>query len=159
MSRNIGWIVNILVLLVGLVFLWQSVAIPGGAADAVGPRAVPLFISLIVVALSLGLIVLRRRHPDSATTDIPITVRHLFLESGPLMLLVAIYAQLFYWTGYLAATFVIALVVFRLFSNSWRLSLVNAVIGSLLFYFVFIRGMGIYDPPGALLDLSELLIR
>lgn len=159
MNRNIGWIVNVLVLVIGLVFLQQSMGIPGGGSDAVGPRAVPLIISLIVVLLSLWVIVLNRLKPGSAAADSEITVRHLFLESGPLMLLVAVYAQLFYWSGYLASTFVIALFVFRLFSNSWKLSLANAAGGSLLFYFVFIKGMGIYDPPGALVDLSQFLIR
>ncbi|MGQ7843818.1 tripartite tricarboxylate transporter TctB family protein [Granulosicoccus sp. 3-233] len=159
MSRNIGWVVNLLILIIGLVFLQQSWGIPTGGSDSVGPRAVPLVISLIVVFLSLCIMVVNLLRPDIPAKDDEITVRNLTLESGPLMLLVAVYAQLFYWSGYLASTFIIALLVFRLFSNSWKLSLANAAGGSLIFYLVFIKGMGIYDPPGALVDISQLLIR
>lgn len=158
MDRNISWIVNILILVIGLVFLKASIDIPGGALDSIGPRAVPLSISLVVVLLSLCLLILGKFGKQAPDTDEQITPRHLLLESGPLLLLVAVYGQFFYWFGYLASTFVIALIVFRLFSNSWKLSIANATAGSLVFYFAFIQGMSIYDPPGALFDFSTFLI-
>jgi biotin transporter BioY len=62
-----------------------------------------------------------------------------------------------YLFGYLIATLVSGFVAFLLFQNSFKASAINALIGAVLFYVVFIRLMGVYDPAGRLINFSALL--
>nr|WP_306266178.1 tripartite tricarboxylate transporter TctB family protein [Pararhizobium sp. IMCC3301] len=161
MDRKIDFITVLLALVVGLVFLWQAWAIPVGASDSIGPRLVPLIIAMSAIGLA-GVQLYFDFHADGvAGTELAgddhISIRSLFLQAGPLILAAVLYGQMMVWFGYLVATFVAALLVFRLYANSLALTLVNSTAGSLIFYIAFIKGMGIYDPPGTILDISGFL--
>lgn len=157
MQRKIGWITNPIILLLGFLFLWQATMIPVGAHDAVGPRLVPLSISCAVILLSLLLIYFDLRpHRKLAWENQDVSLAALLLMAGPLILLLAFYGQMMTWFGYLISTLICAFGAFRLFGNSTRTSLVHSIVGGVLFYVVFVRVMGIYDPRGSVLDLSGL---
>lgn len=171
MDRNIGWITNIVFLIFGIVFFVESLSVPPGPAGLIGPRTVPLSISIIVIFVGALLIYFdmksakrsssKQRTPAShdsvASVKKDITPRELIYFAGPVFLLTAVYGVFLYWFGYLLSTWIVALVGFSLFHNSKKIALINAIVGSLIFYYLFIKLMGVYDPPGRMIDLSGLL--
>lgn len=157
MTRNIDIVALLLPLAFGILFLIEATGIPSGASDSIGPRRVPLIISISVIVLSLVLIWMAWRDPGPEGDD-HITPTSLFLQAGPLILAAVLYGQMIIWFGYLISTFIAAFFVFRLYGNRVALTLANSAVGAVLFYIAFIKGMGIYDPPGTLVDISNLLI-
>lgn len=157
MTRNIDIVALLLPLAFGLLFLAESLGIPAGASDSIGPRRVPLVISISVIVLSLILVVQALRAPGAASAD-HITPRSLMLQAGPLILIAVLYGQMIVWFGYLLSTFVAGLLVFRLYANSIAVTVAHAAIGAIVFYLAFVKGMRIYDPPGTLIDISAFLI-
>ena len=158
MNRNIGWITTPIMLIAGVVFFWHSLDIPAGSSDAIGPRLVPMLMSGAAILLCLPLIYHDLRpHRRAKWANDDITIEALLLTAGPLILMVAVYGNMLAWFGYLLSTIACSIVVFRLFGNSIRASLIHGVIGGIVFYALFIRFMGIYDPSGSILNISDLL--
>jgi hypothetical protein len=58
------------------------------------------------------------------------------------------------WFGYFAATLFCGICVFRLFGNSWRAAVLHGAIGASVLYALFFWLLGLYDPPGTVLDLT-----
>lgn len=82
---------------------------------------------------------------------------HLFLRSsGPLLLLLCGYGLLHGWFGYLMATALCGYAVFALFGNRLNTVLLHGSISAVVFYIIFINVLNIYDPPGILLDVSNV---
>lgn len=155
MDREIGWIASAVFLCVGVAFLVASLQIPAGTAMTLGPGVVPTAMSVAVIALAGVALVLDLRRPQPGRA---VTLRDLLTGAVPLVLLVAAYAQTMVWVGYLPATVLAAVAAFRLFGNPWSTSLLHGGIGGAAFYVIFIRAMGIYDPPGTLFDSSAWLM-
>ena len=157
MTRNIDIVALLLTLSFGILFLIESLFIPAGASDSIGPRRVSLIISASVIVLSLVIIWVMWRNPGSGSDD-HITPQSLLLQAGPLVLAAVLYGQMIVWFGYLIATFIAAFLVFRIYGNNLFLTLANSAAGAVLFYLAFVKGMGVYDPPGTWIDISNLLI-
>lgn len=158
MNRNIGWIATPIIAITGVVFFWHSLDIPAGSSDAIGPRLVPMLMSGAAILLCLPLIYHDlRSHRRANWANHDITIEALLMTAGPMILMVAVYGNLLAWFGYLLSTIACGVVVFRLFGNSFRTSLIHGIFGGVIFYVIFIRLMGIYDPSGTILDISDLL--
>lgn len=156
MTKNFDIAALLLSLAFGVLFFYEALGIPAGASDAIGPRRLPIIISVSVILLSLLLIWMTWNDADDGGDHI--TPKSLFLQAGPLILLGALYGQMMVWFGYLIATFLAALLGFRFYGNGIGLTVANAAGAAILFYFAFVKGMGIYDPPGTLVDISNLLV-
>nr|WP_280520617.1 tripartite tricarboxylate transporter TctB family protein [Phaeobacter sp. J2-8] len=149
---------NVVILVFGLVFLFEAIKIPAGFADSIGPRLVPVSVAIATIGLTLLLMLVDWRTADPEETSHDITARNLLVQAGPMLMLAVLSGLMIGWLGYLLATAIGGVVIFRLFANSWRLSLANGLACAIVFYLLFIKGMGIYDPPGTILDISNYLI-
>ncbi len=76
--------------------------------------------------------------------------------SGPLLLLLCGYGLLHGWFGYLIATALCGYAVFALFGNRLNTVLLHGSVSAVIFYIIFINVLNIYDPPGLLLDVSNV---
>ncbi len=141
------------------------------AADSLmAPRAVGLF--LLVLLIYQVIVYFRSVKTNKAagnkTADIEtnqsgeaavenIFDLQLFLRSsGPLLLLLCIYGLFHGWFGYLIATALSGYAVFALFGNRLNKVLLHGSIGAIIFYFLFVNLLNVYDPPGTLLDVSNV---
>lgn len=169
------------VILIGLFFLWQALIISMGLADdVVGPRAVPIFLAATLIALGvlIGIFALfeRKRAGADAPQALPEgeTAASLeakqaaeedfgFLDSDLKRVFAVIglgfvYIALFYALGYLLATFIsLALMLFVFGNRNILVVLAASLAGALIYQYVFMGLMGLYDPPGQLFDLNAAL--
>lgn len=116
------------------------------AYEPVGPRAFPLGLSL-VIALCSGWLVYHgggAAPPNPAGANLRITL---------MVGLIAAYAFLFVWLGFVIANIAMVALVGRLFGGSWVKSLISGVVMSLLFFVLFDRLLDVVLPTGLLGDL------
>lgn len=113
------------------------------AYEPVGPRAFPLGLSL-VIALCSGWLVFKgggeaAPNPEGAN-----------LRIATMVGLVAGYALLFVWLGFVLANAAMVVFVGRLFGGSWIKVLVAGVVMSVLFFLLFDRVLDVVLPTGLL---------
>jgi len=141
-------------LLFGLVMIYGSITMEPSFSGTNEHRWVPLGMS-IFVSLLAGWICLRRQFSPEVDPDgARIERRNFFLLVLPCILLLAAYAQAYIWFGYVAATFVCGVLVFRLFQNGWLSSTLQSAVATMVLYVLFFVLLKLYNPPGRLLDLS-----
>ena len=151
-------LVSLVVIGMGVFFLWQARMIENFENDPVGPELVPTILSLLMIGLG-GLSVVNGlifSKPDGASR-IKVSIPAL-LWIGAVTGFGIIYFFLFLAVGYLLATIVtlgVVLVVFGVRHPAQVLLI--SVLGGAAYYFIFIRLMRVYDPPGSLIDLSTFL--
>jgi len=156
MDRNIGWFTTAVFLAFGGAFFLASLTIPGGTSTTLGPAVVPRAVSLMMVILAAIVLVADFRTRDKGPIKQDITPRDLLFRAGPLIALIAVYGQFMLWFGYLIATLLSGYIAFRLFGNSRKASALHSILAGTLFYFCFVYLLGIYDPPGSLIDMTLL---
>lgn len=113
------------------------------AYEPVGPRAFPLGLSL-VIALCSGWLVYKgggEAAPNPAGAN---------LRIATMVGLVAGYALLFVWLGFVLANTVMVVFVGRLFGGGWTKVLVTAVVMSVLFFLLFDKVLDVVLPTGLL---------
>lgn len=113
------------------------------AYEPVGPRAFPLGLSL-VIALCSGWLVYQgggEAAPNPAGAN---------LRIATMVGLVAGYALLFVWLGFVLANAVMVVFVGRLFGGGWTKVLVTAVVMSVLFFLLFDKVLDVVLPTGLL---------
>lgn len=171
MNRNINWLPNAALLVFGLVFLWGSLQLEPDSAGGIGARSLPLSMSVLLLILVAVQTFFDFRKParkaetaqsgeeatDNGSGGEIINLRVFALYSGPVFLLVVAYGFLHGWFGYFLSTLLSAIAVFLLFRNTPKNVLLHSVVGTFVFYFVFIYLLNVYDPPGSLVDVSELM--
>jgi putative tricarboxylic transport membrane protein len=113
------------------------------AYEPVGPRAFPLGLSL-VIALCSGWLVFKgggevEPNPEGANLRIAMMVG-----------LIAAYAFLFVWLGFVLANAVMVIFVGRLFGGSWTKVLISGVVMSVSFYLLFDKVLDVVLPTGLL---------
>ena len=165
---------------VGAFFAALAATISPDSYDTVGPRFVPAL--LAGAMLGLGALVAlggwrRARRPSGvapgapsvgsgATDPVPTTDDDFGFRGSDIRRVVqvigcgVVYVALFWALGYLVATAVAMLLMLLAFGNRSPLVLVLVPIAAALVYqYVFVGLMGLYDPAGALVDLSGLSAR
>lgn len=156
------------VIFVGLVFLFlaRQIATPKfqTAAEAlVGPAMVPTVIASLIIALgSLELIgVLREKDPEGRPSEIADDDEEkseLTLHMIARIVATAIIGFAYIWlltaTGYIISTAITLPTLLVLFgTSSIRKLAIMTIVGTAIYYFVFFRLMGLYDPAGWLINI------
>ena len=116
------------------------------AYEPVGPRAFPLGLSLVIALCSAWLVYQGggAAEPNPAGANLRISL---------MVGMIAVYAFLFVWLGFVIANAVMVTFVGRLFGGSWVKSVVSGVVMSLLFFLLFDKLLDVVLPTGLLGDL------
>ncbi|MEM8977927.1 MAG: tripartite tricarboxylate transporter TctB family protein [Pseudomonadota bacterium] len=145
--------VSAVVLLVGLFFIFQSFTIET-SREAVGPRTMPLIISvaLVLSGLWLGLRAFRGKTGElkHGYGFLDSDMRRIFLIVG----CGAIFVALFWAFGYFTAlifTLVAMLATFGV--RNWVAMIVGPIVLAFAFQWLFMGVMLLNDPKGALVDM------
>ncbi len=152
MDRRIDWLPAFAFAIFGALFFYESfqiVSFGQGSGGTIVPRAASGLVMILAV-IQLALVVLGRSHGAADHIDL----REFAAHSGPIIFLMVLYGYCHGWFGYFIATFICALIAFKLFENSWRASLIHAAAGTIVLYVVFIKVLGVYDPAGRLINIS-----
>ena len=157
-TRNKDLLISLTVIGMGIFFLLQTRMIESFGDDDVGPELVPTILSWLMIALGGLSAVFRLIFPDpndKAQLRVPSSS---LLWIGAITGLGLIYFFLFLATGYLLSTIVILGVILIAFGvrHPTRVLFIS-VLGGMAYYFIFIRVMKVYDPPGTLIDISTIL--
>ena len=152
MRSTLDWLAAAAFALFGAVFLVAALRIGPSFGGGTGHRTLPIAVSAAILLLSLIVLARELRSPPEGLD--PIGAPDFFRRALPLAGLMFLNGLGFVWFGYLAATLVTAILVFRLFGNSWPRALVHGTVGALVFYVLFFPVMGLYEPGGRLFDLS-----
>lgn len=113
------------------------------AYEPVGPKAFPLLIALIIALCGVRLIV---KGGNPAEPNPPGANARIAMMVG----LVAGYAFLFQWLGFVIATAAMTILVGRLFGGSWVKSAIGGVVMAVGFFFLFDRALDVVLPTGLL---------
>ena len=113
------------------------------AYEPVGPRAFPLGLSLVIALCSGWLIY---KGGGDAAPNPPGANLRIALMVG----LIAAYAFLFVWLGFVIANAIMVTVVGRLFGGSWLKAAITGVVMSVLFFLLFDRLLDVVLPTGLL---------
>lgn len=113
------------------------------AYEPVGPRAFPLGLAL-VIALCGGWLVYKgggdaEPNPEGANLRISIMVA-----------LIAGYALIFVWLGFVIANTLMVTIVGRLFGGSWTKCVITGVVMSVSFFLLFDKLLDVVLPAGML---------
>lgn len=113
------------------------------AYEPVGPRAFPLLLAAVIALCGLWLMV---RGQDRAEPNPPGANGRIALMVG----LVAVYALIFEWLGFILATAVMATFVGRLFAGRWRACAIGGLTMGAVFYLLFDKVFDVVLPTGIL---------
>lgn len=140
-------------ILFGLVMIYGSISMEDSFSGSNQHRWVPLAMSIFVVVLATGLLARQVRSEEIGQDSSHLEPRSFFFLVLPVMCLLAAYAQAQIWFGYAAATFASGVLIFRLFGNSWIVSILHGAVATVALYILFFKLLKLYNPPGRLLDL------
>lgn len=153
-------IVGLIVLALGLFFLWAAEDIPVSGQDEFGARSLPRVISYLIVFFGFiwtGIHFFKWRQQTEQTQPNPQN-KYLVTRIIPLMLSSFIYAALFQWFGYLVSTFLILIPVLWIYGNtSIRKLLTISATATAVYYIVFIKLMTVFDAGGSVINFNKLL--
>lgn len=155
-------IVGLAIILMGMYFYYSGSFIESFGDDVVGPQFIPRITALTLALLGLVLLVLSivRFEGDSLKDPVADLVGSGFFAKVffPLGLTAIVYVTLFSQFGYFASTLVVTPIVLWIFGNRGIPKIIlMTVVTALIFYLIFIQFLGVFDVPGALFNLSELI--
>ena len=171
-QSRVDFISAIVVILVGLFFLILARQIKTSgfqtAAEAlVGPPMVPLTIASLIIGLGvleLVAIILRHRNnageaekdlADSAASEFSELSIQVIAKLAATLAIGIAYVWLLSATGYLISTAITLAALLALFGTRSVVKVtIIAVVGAAIYYFLFIRLMGIYSPVGWLVNFG-----
>ena len=146
----------------GIFFLLQAHAIDSFQEDLIGPRLVPMEIAGMIIGLGVLQFVVawmgRNDAPKSGDdAGLPALSKPAIIRMAAIIAVGFAYLWLFEATGYLIATaIVLALLLVVFGTRSAGKVAVLTVGGATVYYILFIKLMGIFDPPGWLIDIEML---
>lgn len=109
--------------------------------EPVGPKAFPILLAAILASLSLVLVF--RPGENGEWPD-----KHVALRLLAVLAVLLVYAMLFTRMGFMMTTFVMVLLLARLFEAPWKKALIAGVCLSVGSYYLFTKGLGISLPTG-----------
>ena len=147
--------------LIGFFFIYQASFIRPVPGDPIGPKVLPMFlaISLVCGGAIIALWALFRPRSDNADADVELPAGYGFRESNLKLIFSVIgcgicYVATFWAFGYFVATIISVILIMLTFGNrNWILILAIALVGAVVYQFVFMGLMGLADPAGELVDL------
>lgn len=138
---------------IGVFFFTQAVRIERYYDDLVGAAFLPYVITCSIIFLGLISTIkqlIRIRKLESSWHNISISVS-FFTVVVPFATLTFIYVGLFILLGYFLSTFIMTILALVLYKNRGMIRLiVTSLISSVILYLIFVKVIGIYDPPGIL---------
>lgn len=145
-------------ILIGVFALFQAAAIENLQREAVGPDLVPVIVAWLIVILGVIMGIQGLLFPGKERPSGPPVTRQGMMLNATIIGLGFLYLLLFVAVGYLVSTIAALAAILVLFGTRQPLPVaVMSVAGGGVYFLVFVRLMGIYDPPGSLIDLSRLL--
>ncbi|WP_227272283.1 tripartite tricarboxylate transporter TctB family protein [Roseobacter weihaiensis] len=148
------------VIIIGAIFALEAWRIDPASYEAIGPRAVPVFLACLMIGLGALIGVSAFASKDQTTaaeeadfgfhnSDIP----RVFAVIGA----GAVTTLVFWAAGYLVAMILGTLLMLWVFGVRAPLVLILvAIVAGVVYQFVFMGLMGLLDPRGALIDLRWL---
>ena len=159
MHKEINWLPALAFFLFGAIYLIASLRIVESFDGGYGHRTVPLSMSLELL-IQAGWQLFRKVVSSSLADAEPsceaIILREFLSHAGPLVLLMALYGAMQVWFGYMPASLVCGIALFRLFGNGWKASLIHTAVGVGTIYILFFKLLNLYDPPGRILELTGI---
>jgi len=147
------------IILTGLAALALAATIPPGTDAGVGPRFVPVILACGLLALGLAAAVSSWLSGDAA----PPAPREENRQGGMFRVVVVtalgfVYVLMLGAVGYALSTLIVLALLLVLFGTRrpLRLALISTA-GAAIYYLIFVRQLGMYDPAGWLIDLSDVL--
>jgi len=116
------------------------------AYEPVGPRAFPLLLAFVIALCGLRLVFKGGNpvEPNPAGANVRILI---------MVGLLAAYALMFQWLGFIVATAVMTMFVGRLFGGTWVRCILGGVLMSVFFFLLFDKALDVVLPTGILGDL------
>lgn len=152
----------------GAFFLWGALAIPRQPGVLGGPHVVPMTASLLLVVLGLVMLALALRTTRAsaeapAETTAPGAGAQTAAEWPGLLPVAFVAGGLVYvWMigalGYLPASLIAAPFAFAAFgARGPARTLLGGLVAVGVIYLIFFQTLGLYDPPGRLMDWRALV--
>lgn len=113
------------------------------AYEPVGPKAFPVLLAAVIGLCGAWLLL---KGGDAAGPNPPGANARIVLLVG----LLAAYALLFQWLGFVMATALMVVAVGRLFGGSWRQCVTGGIAMGVLFFLLFDKVLDVVLPPGIL---------
>ncbi|MEK9721919.1 MAG: tripartite tricarboxylate transporter TctB family protein [Rhodospirillaceae bacterium] len=157
--------VTVACLLIGGFFAYLSLLIEPETEQLIGSRTVPLFLSVMVMALGLLIAVFalaQGRNGDGDASEIPPEDEFGFADSDVVRVSQVIGSGIIFliafWAfGYFVSTIIaLALMLLTFGNRNLRTLILMPLIGTTVYQFVFMGLMGLHDPEGALVDFRAL---
>ena len=155
-KKKLELYVAAVVFLIGIFFTYQASQIRPFVNDVVGPRALPLTLSaLLIIGASSILVRALLGHVGK------IQEGYGFQDSNvkriiSVIISGAIYVACFWAFGYFVATFIAVGLIMIAFGHTNTIKIILfSLIASLIYQFIFMGMMGLYDPAGEVLDLRK----
>ncbi|WP_339253662.1 tripartite tricarboxylate transporter TctB family protein [Sporosarcina sp. FSL W8-0480] len=140
MSKTFDRYASIAFLLIGLLFVIESLKISNSAyGSAVGPKAFPLGLGIILILLSLRLLYETFKYKSEAATGEKLQYKKFII----ILASAALYAFLLEKIGYVISTFVFLLVAFQTMERGRIVpSVIIAAVFSFGVYYLFAEFLG-----------------
>ena len=155
-KKKLEFYVAASVFLIGVFFTYQAFQIRPFLIDVVGPRALPLSLSILLIIGSLSIFLrailgnVGKIQKGYGFKDSNVKRIISVIISG------AIYVFCFWAFGYFLATFVTIGLIMMAFGHTNIIKIILfSLIASLIYQFIFMGMMGLYDPAGEVLDLRK----
>lgn len=137
-------LLGVAALLLAAFLTWQGWGLQAPFAyEPVGPRAFPLLLAAVIGLCGVWLVV---KGGFAAEANPPGANGRIALLVG----LVAGYALLFQWLGFVVSTALMVVAVGRLFGGSWRNCAIGGVSMGVLFFLLFDKLLDVVLPTGIL---------
>ena len=149
----------------GIFFLLQAHLIESYQEALIGPRLVPVYLAGMIIGLGILQFAVAWMGRSGSTEpedsllseDLPVMSRPAILRMAAIIAIGFAYMLLFEATGYLIATAIVLALLLFVFGTRKAVRLAVLTIGgAAVYYFLFIKLMGIHDPTGWLIDVEML---
>ena len=145
----------------GIFFLLQANSIESFQDALIGPRMVPMQIAGLIIGLGVLQFAVawvgRSASVDTGDAELSPLSRLVVFRMAAIIALGFAYILLFSATGYLIATAVVLALLLVVFGtrNAGKVAILT-IGGAAVYYILFIKLMGIFDPTGWLIDVEML---
>lgn len=157
--------VAVVLVLISFFFIYQASFIRPVANDPIGPKVLPMFLSIAILlgGVFIALVALfgRKPAPTEGGGEIELPSGYGFKESNIGLIFAVIacgicYVITFWAFGYFVATFISVVLIMLTFGNrNWLLIIAISLLGAIVYQFIFMGLMGLFDPAGELLDVRK----
>ncbi|CCQ75241.1 tripartite tricarboxylate transporter TctB family protein [Magnetospira sp. QH-2] len=162
--KNHEFLISLGIVVLSLMAIALANTIPPSNDDGVGARFIPLVLSVSMlilggIGMAYAATINAPKEPEPAQNQASqVSLTGMLFRIGVLTALGFFYLFLMGALGYALSTFVVLVMCLVLFGNKRPIPVIlMSLIGTAIYYVVFVKQLGIYDPPGWLIDVSSFL--